>query len=397
MKKLLLLFLLIPIVLFGTTKTVIDLTELTTAASNDYLIVWNTTTAATRRVSLVNLIHYLETTGMDSIEIINVVADSIDVDIVHIVTSIGFTAQTSTINDIQVGNLLDVAVDDTISAEIMFSDTCNIGGVSSPNLLDKSSAETISGKYTYSDTLDVTGEFALDGIVVTPTATEINNTVDSVSVFSARTLAHTDSITAHRTDIDINIDSVLAISSRSISNKDTLDTYIDGITYSKDLYDTGVTVEELDKCDGISATAYQTVMEMITFTETTGAGTYTGVITVPANSLILDIVWKNTKVWTATTTAVLNVGDADDADGYFANIDLKTEPAEVTPINPVSFSSFNSDAGGKAGGYAGLLKHSTSAQVITATAVTVGAAGDAGRSEMFVIYSSPTATEATKE
>ena len=156
------------------------------------------------------------------------------------------------------------------------------------------------------------------------------------------------------------------------------------------------TASELNKCDGIPTTAYQIVMELVTFEETTGAGTYTGVVTVPANSLVLDVVWINTELWTVATSATLNVGDADDSDGYFVALDLKIEPAKATPTNPVSYSSFKSDAGGKGGSYKGLQKQSTSAQVITATIVTVGATGDAGRSKMFVRYATPTAVAATK-
>ena len=154
------------------------------------------------------------------------------------------------------------------------------------------------------------------------------------------------------------------------------------------------TAAELNKCDGIPATAYQTVMEMRSFTETAGAGTYTATVTVPANSLVIDVVWKNTALWTAATSATLIVGDADDADGYFKDIDLKSAPLAATAGVPTSISSLLEDNGSNA--YKGMQKYSTAAQVITATVTTEGVTGNTGRSYLFVTYATPTAIAATK-
>jgi len=154
------------------------------------------------------------------------------------------------------------------------------------------------------------------------------------------------------------------------------------------------TAIEQKKSDAIPATAYQTGMEKRRFTETATAGTYTATVTIPANSLVVDVIWKNTALWTAATSATLDVGDADDANGYFAAIDLKTAPLAATPTVPTSISSLLEDTG--SGAYKAMQKYSTSAQVITATVVTVGETGDAGRSSLFVTYATPTAVAATK-
>jgi hypothetical protein len=119
----------------------------------------------------------------------------------------------------------------------------------------------------------------------------------------------------------------------------------------------------------------------------------------------------------------LNIGDGDDADGYFAAIDLKTTPiADVnhaggissflgglgiggyTPTNVTPDRSFNADSTSldeiadvlgtaltdlgavAAGAYAGKTKYSANGQTITATVVTVGATGATGRSRLSVIY-----------
>jgi len=160
------------------------------------------------------------------------------------------------------------------------------------------------------------------------------------------------------------------------------------------------------------------------FTELDGAGTYTATIDLPAHTTVLDVRFSNSALWTATTSATLDVGDADDPDGYFSGVDLKTTPAAsvngaggissflggvgaetYTPTNVTTDRAFDAnntsldeiaDVLGTllndlkkttgAGAYAGFCKYSSNYQVITATIVTVGATGAAGRSRLTVIY-----------
>lgn len=157
-----------------------------------------------------------------------------------------------------------------------------------------------------------------------------------------------------------------------------------------------ITAAELAKIDGIAADAYAVVTAERTFTETTGAGTYTGSVTVPAGATILDIQVRSTAVWTATTSALMDVGDVADPDGWYTQINLKATDLLVGEV--IRFES----TGGKEGAYlvtaTGLLSaaYSASARVVSGIVVTVGAAGSAGRTRMLVVYSLPTATAATK-
>jgi hypothetical protein len=146
---------------------------------------------------------------------------------------------------------------------------------------------------------------------------------------------------------------------------------------------------EVNKVDGLAAGAYLPVVESRFFTETTGAGTYTATVTIPANTLVFDVCWNNIVVWDAATSATLNVGDAGDADGYVINVDVKTAPAAGSTVS-------NLLSGTGTGAYKGKPKWYESAGLITATVVTVGATGSAGRSRLNVIYMTPTATNATK-
>jgi hypothetical protein len=130
------------------------------------------------------------------------------------------------------------------------------------------------------------------------------------------------------------------------------------------------------------------LVETILFTEN-GAGTYTGSVTVPGNSLIHDIKVWSTALWTAATSASMDVGDASDPNGWYAGIDLKA--TDLLLGEQIRFES----AGGKEGVYyvaaTGLLSAawSASARVISGIVTTVGA-GTAGRTYMQVIYTDPT-------
>ncbi|HET7128926.1 MAG TPA: hypothetical protein VFJ93_07620 [Gaiellaceae bacterium] len=122
----------------------------------------------------------------------------------------------------------------------------------------------------------------------------------------------------------------------------------------------------------------------VSFTETTGAGTYTGSVSVPAGSTITDIIVNGVALWTATTSATLKVGDDGDDDGYYTGVDLKA--TDLLAGESLSFSM----AGGKAGAYIANSqvspRYSASARTISGIVTTVGAAGSAGRTRMTVLY-----------
>lgn len=127
--------------------------------------------------------------------------------------------------------------------------------------------------------------------------------------------------------------------------------------------------------------------DRVSFTETTGAGVYTGSVTVPAGSLIVDIKFWSTALWTATTSATLKIGDNVDDDGWFIDIDLKA--TDLLVGEELNFEN----PGGKPGAYLVLASglrsaaYSASARIISGIVTTVGAAGNAGRSFMQVLYS----------
>lgn len=158
--------------------------------------------------------------------------------------------------------------------------------------------------------------------------------------------------------------------------------------------DVTATAADLNALANLSAGAYPVEAVEVTFTETTGAGTYTGAVTVPAGATVLDVIVNGVALWTATTSATLKVGDAADDDGYYTAVDLKA--TDLLAGESISFAL----AGGKAGAYIANSqvspRYAVAARVISGIVTTVGAAGTAGRTRMLVVYVLPTATAATK-
>jgi hypothetical protein len=146
----------------------------------------------------------------------------------------------------------------------------------------------------------------------------------------------------------------------------------------------------------------QVLFEEVTFTETAGAGVYTGSVTVPANSWLLDIKIYNLVYWTNNTSATMKVGDAGTDDGWFTAIDLKATDIVDHSGGNAEVLDFN-NGGGKVGAYYVAATgerdqmYASAARVVSGIVTTVGATGTAGRTRMVVIYTDPTVpTVATK-
>src|SRR3990170_1155228 len=138
------------------------------------------------------------------------------------------------------------------------------------------------------------------------------------------------------------------------------------------------------------------LFEEVTFTEAGAAGTYTGSVTVPAHSWLLDIKIYNLTYWGAGTSAKMLVGDAADPNGWFDDINLlTTDIVDYTTSTHAEVIDFN-NAGGKPGVYLVAatgereLMYATTARVITGLVTTVGTTATAGRTRMVVIYTDPT-------
>lgn len=161
---------------------------------------------------------------------------------------------------------------------------------------------------------------------------------------------------------------------------------------------------ELNKLDGVTVTAAEfnrlaglggtpIYAKEVTFTETAGAGTYTGSVNIPAGATLLDIIVNGVALWNNAGACTLKVGDVADDDGYFTGVDLKA--TDLLAGESLSFES----AGGKAGAYIANSqvspRYSASARVISGIVTAASTGGGAGRTRMTVVWSMPVATDIT--
>ncbi len=126
----------------------------------------------------------------------------------------------------------------------------------------------------------------------------------------------------------------------------------------------------------------------VSFTETTGAGVYTGSVSVPAGATITDIIISAIALWTATTSATLKVGDAGVDNRFYTGVDLKA--TDLLGGETLSFDGpggkQGADLDAPAAGAQQRNLYSAAARVISGIVTTVGAAGNAGRTRMTVQY-----------
>jgi len=137
----------------------------------------------------------------------------------------------------------------------------------------------------------------------------------------------------------------------------------------------------------------------IDFTETAGAGTYTGSVTIPAGSTLIETVVHGVALWNNAGACTLKVGDVADDDGIFINIDLKA--TSLLAGEGISAAGVAGSAGGVAG--ADLAnsqwnrRYLAGARVISGIVTTASTGGSTGRTRLTVVWSEPSsATAATK-
>lgn len=131
----------------------------------------------------------------------------------------------------------------------------------------------------------------------------------------------------------------------------------------------------------------------LTFTETDGAGVYTGSVALPAGATILDIIVDGVALWDNAGAVTLKVGDVADDDGFYTAVNLKA--TDLLAGESLSFAL----AGGKAGAYIANSqvspRYSASARTISGIITSASTGGSAGRTRMQVIWAQPSSTYIT--
>lgn len=129
----------------------------------------------------------------------------------------------------------------------------------------------------------------------------------------------------------------------------------------------------------------------VLFTEA-GAGTYTGTISLPAGSRIIDIGVDGIALWNSAGAVTMIVGDTDD-NGFFTSTDLKATDLLAGEINNLEHP------GGKAGVYIASeqrVLYSASARDIIGVVTVASGSGTTGRTRLYVVYAVVDAAAAVK-
>ena len=145
----------------------------------------------------------------------------------------------------------------------------------------------------------------------------------------------------------------------------------------------------------------QLLFEEVIFEEAGAAGTYTGSVTVPAKSWLLDIKLFCQTAFGAGTSADMIVGDATDPNGWYDAIGLLVGDGDLVAGANAEVIDFN-NAGGLGGAYHDSTTgeraemYSAAERVVTGVITTDGVTSTAGEVRMLVIYTNvTTALEAT--
>jgi hypothetical protein len=134
----------------------------------------------------------------------------------------------------------------------------------------------------------------------------------------------------------------------------------------------------------------------VTFTETAGAGTYTGSVTIPAGSTLIDVIVHAVAVWDNSGTATMKVGDAASDNGIFTAINLKA--TDLLAGGSISAAGGAGTAGGKEGAdianSAWDRRYLATERVVSGIISTSSTGGSAGRTRMTVLWAPPAVTSA---
>ncbi len=133
------------------------------------------------------------------------------------------------------------------------------------------------------------------------------------------------------------------------------------------------------------------------------AGTHSASFVIPAGAVLLDILVTQEAVWDDGSGAAMVIGDAADADGYFASTNVKATDLVVGEVLSMMQGSIDTDGmwGGKQGAYLVAATgrrgpvsgnfgiYQTAGSTITATVTVSDGDGTAGKTRVVVLYVVP--------
>lgn len=136
------------------------------------------------------------------------------------------------------------------------------------------------------------------------------------------------------------------------------------------------------------------VVKEITFTETAGAGVYTGNVAVPAGATLIDVIVHATALWDNAGAVTMKVGiTAVDDDGIYAAVDLKA--TDLLAAESLSFAKAGAEEGIDITATHVLRRYLATARTVAGIITTASTGGTAGRTRMIVIYAAPPTADIT--
>jgi hypothetical protein len=141
--------------------------------------------------------------------------------------------------------------------------------------------------------------------------------------------------------------------------------------------------------------------QAVLFTETSGAGTYTGSVEIPYGSFLLEVVVHGIALWDNAGTVDMIVGDSQastgDPDGIFVITSLKSG-GDLTAGQSISAAGGTNTASGEVGAdiaaTAWERRYLAGTRTITGVITTSSTGGSTGRTLMLVVYTDPTSVAA---
>lgn len=133
----------------------------------------------------------------------------------------------------------------------------------------------------------------------------------------------------------------------------------------------------------------------VEFKEEGDAGVYTGTINIPAASIVNNVEIRSSVLWAAGTTAIMDVGDSADPDGYYSQINLLVTTGELLVDEVINFNNLGSVDGAYITAATGSFEQTylnggdEDGYDIIGVITTVGTASSAGRTILTVYYSLP--------
>jgi hypothetical protein len=161
---------------------------------------------------------------------------------------------------------------------------------------------------------------------------------------------------------------------------------------------TNVTADQLEAVAALTAanianlgsvTGNVVQMKEVTFTETSGAGEYTGSVTVPAGAYLIDVIVHGVAVWDNAGAVDMDVGFAGGTELF----DITSLKAAGDLLAGESISFGTGSDGGEGGSTAStnFARYLATERVITGAITTASTGGSTGRTRMVVLYALPSA------